>query len=124
MFSVSSIVPAFGEELHSMSSVMPFSGSFASPSLGFRRHCPLSDREMLEVVAFILSLSCIWAEGTSVYGLPIGGFFCTSFSRSCVPLSLPDASSFSHIWKVKIAKKVKFFTWQVLHGRVNTSIVF
>lgn len=48
------------------------------------------------------------------------GFLCKSFfplfGRS---LSLGELV-FLAVWRIKVPRKAKFFTWQVLHGRANT----
>lgn len=47
------------------------------------------------------------------------GFSCKSFFRHLVDHSPLRKSVFSSLWRIKILRKVKFFTWQVIYGRSN-----
>lgn len=109
--------------LHSVAFVMPFLGSNYSLYLDF--HCPLSNREMLDVYPYFSSKQCSNRFGKEgcLFLVPdpsIGSSCSSLFEILCALLPFPGAPSFSSLWKVKILKKVEFFVWQVLHRRVNT----
>lgn len=50
---------------------------------------------------------------------PIGGFCCSSYFCHLLDPFPFSESIFSSLWNVKVPKKVKFFVWKVIHGRVN-----
>lgn len=48
---------------------------------------------------------------------PLEGFLCKSLFLCLVDLSPLGESVFLLLWRNKVPRKVRFFTWQVLHGR-------
>lgn len=46
-------------------------------------------------------------------------FSCISFFNCLVDPSPLGESVFAMVWRIKIPRKVRFFTWQVLHNQAN-----
>lgn len=50
---------------------------------------------------------------------PLEGFSCKSFLHILMDPSPIGESVFLILWRIKVSRKVRFFTWQVLRGRGN-----
>ena len=50
---------------------------------------------------------------------PSQGVSSNYFFQCLVSILTPSVSTFTFVWKLRIFKKVKFFVWAILHGRVN-----
>ena len=107
----------------SISDFWMWSENSVSFSFGFCRN--LTDRETAEVFSL---LSLIESYSFRLRRKDIGiwhpspseGFSCESYFKSLLDPSPTRQSVFEVVWKLKIPKKVSFFTWQLLLGRVNT----
>lgn len=55
-----------------------------------------------------------WSPG------PLEGFSCKSFFHCLVDPSPLNELVFLVLWRIKVPRKVRFFTWLVLHGHANT----
>ena len=98
-------------------------GSENLVSLYFGFRCNLTSREMIEVASLLSLLEgCFSREGRSDARVwnpnPNRGY--TYKSLFSLLLDSPKESVFYVVWRIKVPKKVRFFIWQVLLGRVNT----
>ena len=95
-------------------------GSLVSFSFGFRHSW--FDREVTNVV-FLLSSIGEFDLGLGgemfVFGVPF--LWRNSLVNPSFAVWSSIMSVFSALWRIKISRNKKFFTWQVLHGRVNNS---
>lgn len=48
------------------------------------------------------------------------GFLCKLFFQCLVDPSPSGKSVFLVLWRIKVPRKIRFFSWQVLHGCANT----
>ena len=96
---------------HLVGSIISHSKNLPSPSLGF---C----REMSNII-FVGGLLILIRGMFAFQTVQRLSSVILSFCVWSVPLSCQAFSFFSR-WKVNYFKKVKFFVWYVLHGRVHT----
>lgn len=83
----------------------------------------LSDREATKVVSLFSMLEVLvfmWEKGHScVESQSFGEILMQFFFFSLIEPSPLLELVFYALWRIKIPRKGKFFTWQVLHGRPN-----
>lgn len=92
-------------------------------SFGFHHH--LSSRQTTKVASFLSLLDerisragrrniHVWSPN------PIEWYSCNRLLPDGPDPSHVSEPVFDTVWRIKIPKKIKFFTWQVLLGQVNT----
>ena len=105
-----------------MSDLLVGSENLVSCSFGFRHN--LTNREAMEVVSLLpLVEGCSFRKGrrgAQVWSPnPSRGYTCKSLFSLLLDPSPPTESIFEVVWRTKVPKKVRFFIWQVLFGRVT-----